>query len=184
MLSESGYRQRRSTKDLAVYDPDSDTEFFYLRPRDIAVYVAAGTARADAARAAVLRGAGSARNAARGTALRTSEPSSQTLIQMIGIRPPRVMAAIFFASSVARMMSAWLASADQAPVPPRQRDRALLQRGSWPVPPSNIATPYLAMMPRSEAFSVIRHPPHSRRRRAAAPTPCFCPRSFSCRLSQ
>jgi ATP phosphoribosyltransferase len=43
MLAECGYRQRRSTKDLAVYDPDSDTEFFYLRPRDIAVYVAAGT---------------------------------------------------------------------------------------------------------------------------------------------
>ncbi len=43
MLAESGYRQRRSTKDLAVYDPESDTEFFYLRPRDIAVYVAAGT---------------------------------------------------------------------------------------------------------------------------------------------
>jgi ATP phosphoribosyltransferase len=43
MLAESGYRQRRTTKDLAVYDPDSDTEFFYLRPRDIAVYVAAGT---------------------------------------------------------------------------------------------------------------------------------------------
>ena len=43
MLAESGYRQRRSTKDLAVYDPESDTEFFYLRPRDIAVYVASGT---------------------------------------------------------------------------------------------------------------------------------------------
>jgi ATP phosphoribosyltransferase len=43
MLAECGYRQRRTTKDLAVYDPDSDTEFFYLRPRDIAVYVAAGT---------------------------------------------------------------------------------------------------------------------------------------------
>ena len=43
MLAESGYRQRRTTKDLAVYDSDSDTEFFYLRPRDIAVYVAAGT---------------------------------------------------------------------------------------------------------------------------------------------
>ena len=42
MLAESGYRQRRSTKDLAVYYPDNDTEFFYLRPRDIAVYVAAG----------------------------------------------------------------------------------------------------------------------------------------------
>jgi ATP phosphoribosyltransferase len=43
MLAESGYRQRRTTKDLAVYDPESDTEFFYLRPRDIAVYVASGT---------------------------------------------------------------------------------------------------------------------------------------------
>jgi ATP phosphoribosyltransferase len=43
MLTESGYRQRRSAKDLAVYDPDNDTEFFYLRPRDIAVYVASGT---------------------------------------------------------------------------------------------------------------------------------------------
>jgi len=43
MLAESGYRQRRSVKDLAVYDPENDTEFFYLRPRDIAVYVAAGT---------------------------------------------------------------------------------------------------------------------------------------------
>ena len=43
MLEESGYRQRRSTKDLAVYDPENDTEFFYLRPRDIAIYVAAGT---------------------------------------------------------------------------------------------------------------------------------------------
>ena len=26
-----------------VYDPENDTEFFYLRPRDIAIYVAAGT---------------------------------------------------------------------------------------------------------------------------------------------
>src|SRR5918998_1980645 len=43
MLAESGYRQRRSAKDLAVFDPDNDTEFFYLRPRDIAVYVASGT---------------------------------------------------------------------------------------------------------------------------------------------
>ena len=43
MLAESGYRQRRSAKDLAVYDPENDTEFFYLRPRDLAVYVASGT---------------------------------------------------------------------------------------------------------------------------------------------
>ncbi|MCZ2824970.1 MULTISPECIES: ATP phosphoribosyltransferase [unclassified Modestobacter] len=43
MLAESGYRQRRTSSELAVYDPENDTEFFYLRPRDIAIYVAAGT---------------------------------------------------------------------------------------------------------------------------------------------
>lgn len=43
MLVEAGYRQRRNTKDLAVLDTDNNVEFFYLRPRDIAIYVGAGT---------------------------------------------------------------------------------------------------------------------------------------------
>lgn len=43
MLSEAGYRQRRDTRELAVVDSDNDVEFFYLRPRDIAVYVGEGT---------------------------------------------------------------------------------------------------------------------------------------------
>ena len=43
MLAEAGYRQRRSTKDLVMIDADNDVEFFYLRPRDIAVYVGEGT---------------------------------------------------------------------------------------------------------------------------------------------
>ncbi|MGZ8750840.1 MAG: ATP phosphoribosyltransferase [Pseudonocardia sp.] len=43
MLREAGYRQRSDTRELVLQDPDSDTEFFYLRPRDIAVYVGAGT---------------------------------------------------------------------------------------------------------------------------------------------
>lgn len=42
MLSESGYRQRRDPKELVLVDPDNDTEFFFLRPRDIATYVGAG----------------------------------------------------------------------------------------------------------------------------------------------
>jgi ATP phosphoribosyltransferase len=42
MLSEAGYRQRRDRRELAITDPDNDIEFFYLRPRDIAVYVAKG----------------------------------------------------------------------------------------------------------------------------------------------
>ena len=43
MLTEAGYRQRRNTKDLVTLDPDNDVEFFYLRPRDIAIYVGEGT---------------------------------------------------------------------------------------------------------------------------------------------
>ena len=42
MLRESGYRQRTDTRELVLQDPDNDTEFFFLRPRDIAVYVGSG----------------------------------------------------------------------------------------------------------------------------------------------
>lgn len=43
MLKESGYRVRHDSKELVVADPENDIEFFYLRPRDIAVYVGSGT---------------------------------------------------------------------------------------------------------------------------------------------
>jgi len=43
MLSEAGYRQRRNSKDLVTLDAENDVEFFYLRPRDIAIYVGEGT---------------------------------------------------------------------------------------------------------------------------------------------
>jgi ATP phosphoribosyltransferase len=42
MLRESGYRQRHDTRDLVLQDPENDTEFFFLRPRDIAIYVGSG----------------------------------------------------------------------------------------------------------------------------------------------
>lgn len=43
MLREAGYRTRRDTKELVVVDQANDAEIFYLRPRDIAVYVGSGT---------------------------------------------------------------------------------------------------------------------------------------------
>lgn len=43
MLREAGYRQRRDGRELVLADPANDVEFFYLRPRDIAVYVGSGT---------------------------------------------------------------------------------------------------------------------------------------------
>lgn len=43
MLKEAGYRQRNDQKDLVLTDHDNHVEFYYLRPRDIAVYVGEGT---------------------------------------------------------------------------------------------------------------------------------------------
>lgn len=43
MLAEAGYRRRWDTKQLVVVDPANEVEFFFLRPRDIAVYVGQGT---------------------------------------------------------------------------------------------------------------------------------------------
>ncbi|GAA3382761.1 ATP phosphoribosyltransferase [Cryptosporangium minutisporangium] len=42
MLAEAGYRQRRDPKELVLTDAENEVEFFYLRPRDIAVYVGSG----------------------------------------------------------------------------------------------------------------------------------------------
>ena len=43
ILGEAGYRQRQDSKQLTVLDTANGVEFFYLRPRDIALYVGEGT---------------------------------------------------------------------------------------------------------------------------------------------
>lgn len=42
VLREAGYRQRMDARDLVLSDLENDVEFYYLRPRDIAVYVGSG----------------------------------------------------------------------------------------------------------------------------------------------
>ncbi|QBI52023.1 ATP phosphoribosyltransferase [Streptomonospora litoralis] len=46
MLREAGYRQRKDSRDLVMVDPENETEFFFLRPKDIAVYVGEGILQA------------------------------------------------------------------------------------------------------------------------------------------
>ncbi len=43
MLREAGYAQRSDPKELVLLDEANGVEFFYLRPRDIAIYVGEGT---------------------------------------------------------------------------------------------------------------------------------------------
>ncbi|MDR7303440.1 ATP phosphoribosyltransferase [Haloactinomyces albus] len=42
MLAEAGYRQRHEQRDLTVLDSTNDVEFFFLRPKDISIYVGSG----------------------------------------------------------------------------------------------------------------------------------------------
>jgi ATP phosphoribosyltransferase len=42
MLTEAGYRQRSDSRELVLIDADNDIEFFFLRPRDVAIYVGSG----------------------------------------------------------------------------------------------------------------------------------------------
>lgn len=46
MLKEAGYRTRRTGRELVLVDKANDVELFFLRPRDIAVYVGQGTVHA------------------------------------------------------------------------------------------------------------------------------------------
>lgn len=43
MLKEAGYLSAASTRELVVLDEANGVEFFFLRPRDIAIYVGSGT---------------------------------------------------------------------------------------------------------------------------------------------
>ncbi|MGW0045048.1 ATP phosphoribosyltransferase [Rhodococcus sp. NPDC003348] len=42
ILTEAGYRRRTDSRDLTVLDPTNQVEFFFLRPKDIAIYVGSG----------------------------------------------------------------------------------------------------------------------------------------------
>ena len=42
ILKEAGYRQRSDSRDLVLTDSSNGVEFYYLRPRDIAIYVGSG----------------------------------------------------------------------------------------------------------------------------------------------
>ena len=43
ILREAGYRQRTDSRELTLTDAENGVEFFFLRPRDIALYVGEGT---------------------------------------------------------------------------------------------------------------------------------------------
>ena len=60
LLTEAGYKQRRDPRELVLVDTRNEVEFFFLRPRDVAVYVGAGTVHAGITGRDLLLDAGAA----------------------------------------------------------------------------------------------------------------------------
>ncbi|WP_371778970.1 ATP phosphoribosyltransferase [Streptosporangium subroseum] len=58
ILKEAGYRARKDSKELVVVDPENSCELFFLRPKDIAVYVGEGTLDAGITGRDMLRDSG------------------------------------------------------------------------------------------------------------------------------
>ncbi|MBL8026131.1 MAG: ATP phosphoribosyltransferase [Fibrobacteres bacterium] len=42
VVTEAGYKCKRSSSELIIHDSNNDVEFYFLRPRDIAIYVGTG----------------------------------------------------------------------------------------------------------------------------------------------
>ncbi len=64
MLLEAGYRQRSDSRELVLLDAANDSEFFFLRPRDIALYVGSGRLDVGITGADLLLDSGAAAEAA------------------------------------------------------------------------------------------------------------------------
>ncbi|MGQ4493836.1 ATP phosphoribosyltransferase [Dermabacteraceae bacterium P13115] len=62
LLKDAGYRQRASHRELVLVDEANGVEFFFLRPRDIAVYVGSGTVDAGITGQDMLLDSGTAAN--------------------------------------------------------------------------------------------------------------------------
>jgi ATP phosphoribosyltransferase len=43
LLKEAGYLSSLNARSLTLVDSTNDVEFFFLRPKDVAIYVGAGT---------------------------------------------------------------------------------------------------------------------------------------------
>jgi ATP phosphoribosyltransferase len=66
ILREAGYRQRDDVKQLTLIDAENGVEFFYLRPRDIALYVGEGTLEVGITGRDLLRDSGAKAEEVRG----------------------------------------------------------------------------------------------------------------------
>ncbi len=106
MLREAGYLRSFAARDLVVQDPDNDVEFFFLRPKDVALYVGEGTLDLGITGRDMLRDSGA--QAAEVLALGFA-PSSFRLAAPAGVaRTAADLAGKRIATSYAGLLQGWL----------------------------------------------------------------------------
>lgn len=110
MLREAGYRQRRDSRELVLTDADNDVEFFFLRPRDIAVYVGAGTLDVGITGRDLLLDSGAA--AEEVVALGFGHSTFRFAAPTSTVTPVDQVAGLRIATSYAGLVARWLAERD------------------------------------------------------------------------
>ena len=106
MLREAGYHAAANARELVIQDPENDVEFFFLRPRDIATYVGAGTLDVGITGQDLLADSGSK---AKPILELGFAPSTFRLAAPVGIaKEPKDLAGKRIATSYAGLLNNWL----------------------------------------------------------------------------
>lgn len=107
MLTEAGYLQSGGLRDLFISDPDNDVEFYFLRPKDIAIYVGEGTLDLGITGRDMLLDSGADANELMALGF---APSSFRLAAPVGTaKAPADLAGLRIATSYSGLLNSWLA---------------------------------------------------------------------------
>jgi ATP phosphoribosyltransferase len=107
MLQEAGYVRSAGVRDLVVLDPENDVEFFFLRPKDIAIYVGEGTLDLGITGRDMLLDSGAMADELLALGF---GPSTFRLAAPVGVaRTPADLAGLRIATSYDGLLRAWLA---------------------------------------------------------------------------
>ena len=107
MLAEAGYRQRRDSRELVMADPENNVEFFFLRPRDIAIYVGAGTLDVGITGRDLLMDAQVDAEELLAAGLRRAPPSASPARPATSARPPNLRACAWPPATPACCANSW-----------------------------------------------------------------------------
>ncbi len=106
MLTEAGYLRAGGLRDLYISDPENDVEFYFLRPKDIAIYVGEGTLDLGITGRDMLLDSGS--DAKEVLALGFAPSSFRFAAPVGSAKSPADLAGLRIATSYSGLLDSWL----------------------------------------------------------------------------